>query len=156
MRGSGSVRTQMTPRDQGVINRLDPSILSSNGVVEIRSTRRPHRKPPPKWVLDDEQIRVLLLRVFPKLQTNTRQRIRASRWAAIIRMYYSSGMTESDIAQEIGGSADTIRATRRSILRAAEGRAARNGLPLKKKIVPPCPCLIEAGKAQDAGTSTPA
>lgn len=135
------------------IARHDPSLI---GASQIVMTRKRWRKKAPDWVMDDVKIRKLLLRVFPKLHIDAGQRIRAARWAAIIRMYYSSGMTETDIAQEIGGTPNAIRQTRKRVLWAYGGLAANSGKPLKRKrTVTPYIPFIEADKDRDVGTSKP-
>ena len=111
------------------LSRSEPTMIGSSRVVRIR---RPYRKPAPEWTKDDAKIRELLLRVFPKLHTHSSQRVRAAKWAAIIKMYYGSGMTETDIAQELGGTPDYIRSMRRNILRAGAGLDVKGRVRKKK------------------------
>ena len=55
----------------------------------------------PEWATDNAQVRAVLLRAFPKMETNPTQRARAGRWAFIIKYYFQLGEEASKIAVEL-------------------------------------------------------
>ena len=87
----------------------------------------------PAWANDDEKVRQLLLRVFPKLLTDDRQRQRARRWNQVIHFYFRMGLTHNQIADEMGEPAAAIGSTIQKIYYAAAGRRSDTGKPLKGK-----------------------
>lgn len=62
----------------------------------------------PDWVKDDEKVRGILLRAFPKLATDAGQRIRAGRWARVIDTYYREGVPASAVAADLGISKQSV------------------------------------------------
>jgi hypothetical protein len=52
----------------------------------------------PEWLMNDAAVRVVLLRAFPKMDTNPTQRKRAERWALIIHYYFRLACTASHAA----------------------------------------------------------
>lgn len=52
----------------------------------------------PEWAMNNAALRALLLRAFPKLETNPTQRARAGRWAFIIQHYFRLGYTALHVA----------------------------------------------------------
>src|ERR1035437_684698 len=83
----------------------------------------------PEWAYDDEQVRQLLLKVFPKLATNPRQRARAAKWMIIIQLYFRMGQTSSRIAMGLKTTDAAIRYTVCCIRRAAAGKRSDTGKP---------------------------
>jgi hypothetical protein len=81
----------------------------------------------PEWAKDNKQIQALLLRSFPKLETDHNQRRRAAIWAQIIQLYYRAVWTQAKIAEEMGLTPSAVNSTIRSIARAAEGRQSGTG-----------------------------
>lgn len=81
----------------------------------------------PEWALSNEQVQALLLRSFPKLATDPKQRERAGRWAQIIQLYYRAAWTENQIAEEMNMSIDRVRYFIRAIKWASDGKIARGG-----------------------------
>jgi hypothetical protein len=55
----------------------------------------------PEWVRDNAQVRAVLLRAFPRWNTNQTQYERALRWVYIIQHYFRMGETASLIALEL-------------------------------------------------------
>jgi len=59
------------------------------------------------WFLNDEQVRLLLLKVFPRafpkpgMKINRRQRKRARLWMLIIQLYFREGRTAGRIAMRL-------------------------------------------------------
>jgi len=82
----------------------------------------------PAWANSNAKIRALLLRSFPKLATNKKQRQGAGRWARIIQMYYRSQMTHGQICTELRSTLPTVASIIRAIDRAVKGKRA-NGRP---------------------------
>ena len=81
----------------------------------------------PDWAHDNVKIQGFLLRSFPKLAINAKQRKAAGRWARIIQMYFKSQMTHGQIASELGVNLNTILMLIRSIKLAARGFRADTG-----------------------------
>lgn len=82
----------------------------------------------PKWVKTDAGIQRLLLRVFPNLATNVRQRQRAARWARVIHLYFRMGWTYSQIAEEMGITYNAAHQLVKAVLWATKG-LTWNGKP---------------------------
>jgi hypothetical protein len=55
----------------------------------------------PEWVMNDAAVRAVLLRAFPRWNTNQTQYERALRWVYIIQHYFRMGETASLIALEL-------------------------------------------------------
>src|SRR5271157_2995548 len=76
---------------------FDGSDPFMTGGHQIHKTRSSNRKVP-EWTTSDKGIQQILLRAFPTLKTNIRQRARAARWARVIYLYYRTRLTKADIA----------------------------------------------------------
>lgn len=90
-------------------------IINSN-----RAFAGPHRKEE-LWTNDEIAVRELLLRVFPKLDTNEKDRLRAGRWARLIHLYFKSGLSQGDVANEMKMSKMAVNSMLRNIRRASKG-----------------------------------
>jgi hypothetical protein len=66
----------------------------------IKTMRRGQRTVP-DWAKDKRKLQALLLRSFPKMMTNTRQRAGAGRWARVIYLFYNLNLTSGQIAKEL-------------------------------------------------------
>lgn len=112
-------------------------------------TPNSRKKKIPMWALNDSKVKTLLLRAFPKLQTNDRQRKLAARWLRIIHLYYRAGWTKGQVAQELGEKPSIIKDVLTHIRRVQIGVSA-NGTGVlgrkrgRPKIVHPSPPLREA------------
>lgn len=96
------------------------------GGFETKSIR--HRiKKIPTWALENKSIKSLLVSVFPKLNTNLRQRQRAGRWMRAIHLYYRVGMPHNHVSQEMKISYGALVSLLRNIRRAGDGLRADNG-----------------------------
>jgi len=108
----------------------DSFIDHGHTVVKPRS----YKREVPAWVLKDSEIRKLLLRSFPKLATNERQRDAAARWALIIHLYHRMKYTASQIAAELGTTTVRVENVLRSIRRVQRGQSANgSGLIGRKR-----------------------
>jgi hypothetical protein len=54
-----------------------------------------------EWATTDKGIQKVLLRAFPKLGEDLKQRLHAARWARVIFLYFRMGYTYSRIAEEM-------------------------------------------------------
>lgn len=90
----------------------------------------------PDWVLDNDQIKKLLLTSFPKLGSDDKQRARAGRWARIIQLYHRSQLTQGQTAKELGISLSTLKMAVKAINRVSRGLNAA-GRPRYKKTYSP-------------------
>jgi hypothetical protein len=98
----------------------EDTFFTGHRIIKERRGNRPC----PDWAVDSNKLRELLLRAFPKLHTNEKQRSSAGRWARVIQLYYRSQMTHGQICAELGLSLPTVASMVRSIDRAAAGKTA--------------------------------
>ena len=71
----------------------------------------------------------ILLRSFPKLAVNQKQRNRAARWARVIHLYYRLQWTYRQVAAEIKMKPDAVHDMIKGIRRVAKGvRVDNSGL----------------------------
>lgn len=109
------------------MKRLRKRITDANGMMRIHRIRKPGKKIP-AWALDDKAVRRLLLTSFPKLQSNRKQRDRASRWNQIIALYFRLNMSKTATAQELGLKRTIVHRAIQRIHHVAAGLRA-NGSP---------------------------
>lgn len=107
----------------------DGFIANGHAVVKPRTYKREK----PDWTKSQSKIQKLLLRSFPKLATNPRQRSSAARWAMVINLFFTMGYTESQVAEELGSSTVKIHNVIRAIYRVANGRSANGSGALGRK-----------------------
>lgn len=112
---------------------MDGSDPFMTGGHQVISPRRAYKKDHPAWTKSDEKIKQILLRSFPKLQTDRRQRLAAARWLRIIHMYYRVGETIGTIALELHQKVGTVKRVLVSIKRAAKGKNTANGTERRKR-----------------------
>ncbi len=98
----------------------DAFVSGGHQVVQARSNKRLI----PDWAMSDTRVREILLRSFPNLKTNVRQRNAAARWMWIIQLYYRLGYTYTQVAEEIGSNPEKVRCVLKSVRRVAIGRRA--------------------------------
>ena len=80
-----------------VLEGNDSFIAGGHRIVKMRQRRRVI----PEWTRSDEKIREVLLRSFPLLETDPKQRTRAARWASIIHFYFRLQYTYRQVAAEL-------------------------------------------------------
>ena len=92
----------------------------------------------PKWMYHEKSVGEVLLRAFPKLRTDERQRQSAARWAGIILLYFKSGWKAEDVAEKLDISRKKVYDTAQRITRSGAGlrttgkqRTGRRGRPKK-------------------------
>lgn len=105
-------------------------IIRPRGAAGERARPYAHRQRP-AWTKSDEKIKALLLKSFPKLQTNVRQRKAAARWMRVIYLYHRTGFSKGQIAQELGESVGAVKMIIIRINRAAKGLTGPRGRPKK-------------------------
>ena len=98
---------------------------------QIIKIRRP-KKRIPTWVYDFEQIKKILLRCFPKLQYNLRQRNRAGKWVRVINLYFRQNWSRGQIADEMDLQYKTIDRMIERIKKAGEGQRTDGSGPVGK------------------------
>ncbi len=86
-----------------------------------------------KWIKSDKAVRQLLLRVFPKLETDEKQRERAGRWSRVIHLFYRLGMSYRDVAAEMNEKTSVVRCLLRSVRRAASGQSCNRSGRIRKR-----------------------
>ena len=75
---------------------FDGSDAIMRGLKTVGNSRSAHTQRvenTPEWLMNDVAVRAVLLRAFPKMNTNPTQRDRAGRWALIIHYYFRLGYT---------------------------------------------------------------
>lgn len=85
---------------------------------------RKRKRDVPEWAQSTEKIKAILLRSFPKLKTDQRQRARAARWARIVHLYFRLGWTFTQVAEEMSMKPGNLHNMTVSIRRAANGLRA--------------------------------
>lgn len=100
---------------------MDGSDPFMSGGHQIIITRKGRRRSVPDWAEDDAKLREILIRVFPSMMTNTRQRARAGTWARVAYLYYRANRTSSDIAEDTGMSVPVVERTIHKLKLAGEG-----------------------------------
>jgi hypothetical protein len=93
---------------------------------------RTYRRKTPAWVYNDLRIQEVLLRAFPKLATDDRQRDSAGRWGLVIHLYFRLGYTRGQIAEELDSTVERVKGLVRSIYRVSKGLRADGRGPLKR------------------------
>ena len=114
----------------------DPFMTGGHQIMKVRKKE----KLIPKWVNDQQKIKEILLKSFPKLSTDSRQRMRAARWARVIQLYYKMDYTHGQIVDELNDENEEykvtlaqIRSIIRGIKRVATGRSANGTGKLGRK-----------------------
>ena len=59
------------------------------------------KRPVPLWAKNNRKVQELLLRSFPRLATNPKQRNRARIWGRVIYLYYRLGLSYAAVAEEM-------------------------------------------------------
>jgi hypothetical protein len=99
----------------------------------IGNLRRQRKRPVPEWAKDNRKIQTILLRSFPKLQTEARQRKAAARWARFIHLYFRLGYTYRQVAEELDISLKASQSLTRAITRAAASKRTDTSQPFNLK-----------------------
>lgn len=112
-----------------LIDGNDPFMTNGHQILKIRGRKRIC----PEWAKHDKQVRGLLKLVFPKLETNPKQRARAGRWVRIVHLYFRKNLTCSAVAEEMGEKTGTIRSMLKAIQNAAKGRPCNGQKKARKR-----------------------
>lgn len=99
---------------------VDDPFMQAHRIIKVRQYNREI----PDWAMNDVEVRALLLRSFPKLNSSATQRALAARWASVIYMYYRMQYSHRWIAAEMGITVNTVSMTIRSFTRAQAGQRA--------------------------------
>jgi hypothetical protein len=104
----------------------DGFVSSGHQIKKIRT----REKEIPLWATNDKETQQkVLLRAFPKLLTDSVQRKRAGRWAAVLVLFYRMNMTKSRIASELKISPASVNSILQRARRVAKGISANNSGP---------------------------
>ncbi len=68
---------------------------------QIQKVRQMEREVP-EWAMSNEKVQRILLTAFPKMLVNKRQEKRASKWSAVIYLYYRMKLPKQVVARELG------------------------------------------------------
>lgn len=112
--------------------RMDGSeaFMTAHQIKKVRAFRK---NGIPAWVLNDAEVRKVLLRSFPKLHTDIKQREAAGRWSRIIHLYYRMQMPNSQVAKEMGITVNVLKMALKHMRRVSRGRRSDNHGKLKHK-----------------------
>lgn len=116
---------------RGQFDGQDPFMTTGHQIITVR--RGTHKIP--DWTKDKTRIQKLLLRSFPKMMVDSKQREQAGRWARVIHLYFRMQMTSGQVAEEMELPKKKIYDIILRIQRVSHGRRA-NGtglLELRKK-----------------------
>jgi hypothetical protein len=99
----------------------------------------------PSWTLNNSQTKKVLLRSFPNLLGDPKQRIRAGRWLRVIDLFFRQNWSQTDVAAELKMSYDSVHTLLRNIRRAGDGLrcdgtgklSLKKGRPRRGKTCPP-------------------
>lgn len=91
--------------------------LGGHQIVTVRRIR--HKAP--LWILNDTKIKEILLRSFPKMFTDPKQRFRAGRWFNVAYWYFRIGASRSEIAEAMGIKVKNVSDILQRVSRAAQG-----------------------------------
>jgi hypothetical protein len=83
----------------------------------------------PKWASDDSKLRDLLLRAFPRLHTDQKQKLGAARWLKVVTLHYRLRWTESQIAEEMELTISAFRSMVARMKRTATTKPQPRGRP---------------------------
>jgi hypothetical protein len=97
----------------------DPFMTHGHQIIVPRIGKK---RSVPDWVNDRIRIQQILLTSFPKMMTDSKQRERAGRWARILYLHYQANSSYSQIADEMGLTANHVRMILVGIRRVANGR----------------------------------
>ncbi|MHB8485504.1 MAG: hypothetical protein ACYDCM_07225 [Candidatus Acidiferrales bacterium] len=100
------------------------------GGHQIVKTRH-NRRSIPAWAQDPDQVKAILLRAFPNLQTSFVQKERAGKWLRVIYLYWQAGFDSVTVCLEMGVSRSEFKNILQRIRRVAAGQRA-NGSGIRK------------------------
>jgi Sigma-70, region 4 len=95
--------------------------ISGHQIINSNRARGGFKRVDAAWAHDDKAVRDLLVRVFPKLETDERQRVRAGRWMRVIQLHHRFGHSYSYAADEMKVSVSTVKSMLQHIRRAVKG-----------------------------------
>ncbi len=105
------------------------SFMTGHQVIKMRQGNRET----PVWATSNKRIQEILLRSFPNLKSNPKQRAGAARWALFIQLYFRYHMTRKQTAEQMGISVVAARDLARNIRRSAAGKWTNGGKPAGKR-----------------------
>lgn len=117
--------------------RLDGSDTFMNRGHQIKKVRG-REKEIPAWALSDEETRKIMLKAFPKLLTDPKQRKSAARWAAVVHLFYRMNMSKSGVAHELKIRRTNVNRIVQRLKDHASGKSKSRGRP-KKEVLSPHP-----------------
>lgn len=99
---------------------------------------RQYKKTIPAWANNNDEIRKIVIRSFPKWDSDDKQRTRAARWVRVIQLYFRMGYTYVQAAEEMGLFPKQIkdiicRVRRVSVGKRANGTGLLGGRPGRPK-----------------------
>lgn len=108
-------------RDSLIFSGEDQFMRDGHQIVNKNLAYSRYRRTPAEWAKDDRAIKVLLLRVFPKLETDEKQRQRAGRWMRVIHLHHRFGHSYGAVAAEMGLRVTAVKSMIQHIRRAVNG-----------------------------------
>lgn len=104
------------------IDGSDPFMTGGHQIITKRSDSK---KGNPAWAKNDAELRNILLKAFPKLHTDQKQRKAAARWLRVVSLFYRTGLTRGEVAEELGLKVDIVKQILIRVRRAANGKTAK-------------------------------
>lgn len=139
------------PQLRASLDGNDQFVSGGHGIIKTAgATRHAERMQKiPVWAFDDQKIKELISSRFPKIDTNQKQRMLAARMVRVIYLYYRTGFTAAQVAEQLNM---TLKAVERLLARVKEAM----GKPLNP---PHCPkkggCIGASNEDSGADHSIP-
>lgn len=119
--------TNLRNKDNGELRSLrifagsDSFMKGGHRIINSNRARVGPARKNADWAKSDKKVQKLLLRVFPKMLTDDKQRKRAGRWLRVIQLYFRYGYSYGDTAAEIGEKKKFVQDVLCRINRALQG-----------------------------------
>jgi len=97
----------------------DGGFMTGHQIVRERRIRRRI----PLWAKNDKKVQELLLRSFPRLGTNSKQRNQARRWVRTIHLYFRMGLSNGAVAEDMNLTPKQVSDILLRIQRASRGES---------------------------------
>ena len=98
----------------------DAFVGGGHQIVKVRQRKRLI----PSWANNNERVKEIILRSFPKLDSDAKQHATAARWVRIVQLYFRAHYTRAQVAEEMGLTSEQVKGVIRSMRRVSVGRRA--------------------------------
>jgi hypothetical protein len=106
---------------QGGFDGSEPFMTNGHQILSPHSVGEHGKRSVPGWARNNKEFQALLLREFPKMATDEKQRFRAGRWTRVVTLYYRAAMSAQQVADETGWTVSKVKSLLKCIRRVARG-----------------------------------